>query len=309
MQTFPKSSAPDRFVRQEGIVGPELHEALARSSVFLPGLGAIGSATLTALARTGIGRFVLIDDDEIGYENFSSQLFASEQTVHAGKVRTAKRFVQAIHPECSIETLPVTCDVDRLAEVIAAVDVVVLGMDTLSGGIACCRAARIASRPVVDFLYFPTVNVLSTLPGWSVPEERFGYPTRGLRPEECDAPAIAAESLLRVVAYGFCCNEGLLEAIGPRHRQALGSFLRMEAQIPSFAPMTMQVGAMMAGQAVSLIAHSKGLPHVPLAWPGFYIDHYRLRSAVPAHESLSEMPGHRATLEALTHLRDSVGGS
>jgi molybdopterin-synthase adenylyltransferase len=304
MQHTSQSEWEKRFCRQEGIVGSELQEALSGASVFIPGLGAIGSAALSALARTGVGHFVLIDDDEIGYENFSSQLFASEGTRGQNKAEVAVRFVHGVHPACSIETRPVTCDVHQLAEIMTSVDVVVLGMDTLSGGIACCRAAQMASRPVVDFLYFATPNVLSTLPGNAFPEERFGYPTRDLTPQECDSSPIAAESLLRVVAYGFSANPGLLEAIGPQDRFTLRRFLRFDGPIPSFAPMTMLVGALMAREAVSLIARSRGFPHPQLAWPAFYLDHYRLSSVVPQCVSLSQMPGSAGILTSLRELRD-----
>lgn len=280
-------------------------DALAGAAVFMPGLGAIGSAALSAVARTGVGRLVLIDDDVIGYENFSSQLFAVSENVGRSKVDVAAQFVRSVHPGCTVETHPVTCDVDRLCEIIAGVDVVVLGMDTLSGGVACNRAAHRVGRPVVDFLYFPTVNVMSTLPGQPAPEERFGYPTAGLLPEECDANEVAAESLLRVVAYGFAANPGLLEVLPPRHRTELRRFLRLVGPIPSFAPMTMEVGALMAREVVSLIARSRGLPHLPLAWPAFFSDHYRLRAVVPEHAALAQLPEHEAVLDQLRGLRDA----
>ena len=64
MAPTPNSDRDARFGRQLGVLGRDLHDALAGAAIFMPGLGAIGSATLSAIARTGIGRLVLIDDVE-----------------------------------------------------------------------------------------------------------------------------------------------------------------------------------------------------------------------------------------------------
>jgi hypothetical protein len=68
-----------RFARQlpylEDFGDPvEAQRQLRESSVAILGCGGLGTWTLGALACVGIGRFVLIDDDEVDLSNLNRQI-------------------------------------------------------------------------------------------------------------------------------------------------------------------------------------------------------------------------------------------
>lgn len=293
-----------RWIRQEGLVPDALLNVMTHSSVFIPGLGAIGSAALLALARTGIGRFVIIDPDTVSIENVAGQVFATTDTVGRGKADVAADFIRSVNPTAIVEIRQITNDVQTLRDIMGTVDVVVLGMDSLVGGIACYRAARLARKPVVDFLYFPTPNVVSTLPDEETPEERFEYPTLGRTLDQCAEYSVAAESLLRVVAYGFATNPGLLDSPYVSDNPFLGRFLRLEGAIPSFAPLTIEVGTLMAREALAMIAHQHALAWPRLGSPAFYVDTYRGYCSRPSNARLRELPEAQAIMSRLKEVRD-----
>jgi hypothetical protein len=300
--------APDswesRFSRQRGFLQEALYQELRGVSVFIPGLGAIGSAVVQTLARTGIGRFVLIDPDIIGRENVAGQALATTETIGMPKVEAAALLIKSINPDAVTEIYPIARTVAEIEPLIAGVDVVILGMDTLSGGLAGYRAARNAGVPVVDFLYFPTPNVTSTLPEEEMPEERFGYPTIGVEATECDTWEIVSECLLRVLAYGFASNPGLLDIAEIRENPFLRAFLRLEGSVPSFAPLTMEVGVMMAREALAIIARERGLVMPRLGRPAFYVDTFRGRGLQPISARLSDLPDADAVMDTLRMIRD-----
>lgn len=292
-----------RFGRQQGFLPPGLFDALHQSTVFIPGLGAIGSAVVQALARVGVGNFILIDPDVVGLENVASQIFATTSTVGESKAKVGKRLIAEINPDAQVKILPLTTDIPVLEAIMRETDVAVLGMDSLSGGVACYRAALQTKTPVVDFFYFPTPNVVSTYPGDPIPEERFGYPTRNRMPDVADRFDMASESLLRVMAYGFACNPGLYATFDDSLLSSLRGFLRFEGAVPSFFPLTMETGVLMAREAIAAIAHVHGIAYPRIGWPAFYLDTFRGQAAKPPTPYLSEMNSAGHWMDVLLDLK------
>lgn len=74
-----------------------------RIAVF--GLGGVGSYSVEALARTGIGFLYLIDGDVIEPSNINRQLFALNSTMGMPKTEVAKNRVKDINPLCNVKTI------------------------------------------------------------------------------------------------------------------------------------------------------------------------------------------------------------
>ncbi|MBQ5583871.1 MAG: ThiF family adenylyltransferase, partial [Ruminiclostridium sp.] len=66
----------EQFLRTEMLLGPAAMEKLARSHVAVFGLGGVGSWCVEALARSGVGKLTLIDNDQVGVSNINRQLQA-----------------------------------------------------------------------------------------------------------------------------------------------------------------------------------------------------------------------------------------
>ncbi|MEG1943347.1 MAG: tRNA threonylcarbamoyladenosine dehydratase [Angelakisella sp.] len=86
------------------ILGEEALEKLAASRVALLGLGGVGGAAAEALCRSGVGNFLLIDNDEVSRSNCNRQLIATALNVGQPKVEAARERLLSINPRCNIET-------------------------------------------------------------------------------------------------------------------------------------------------------------------------------------------------------------
>lgn len=71
---------------------------LETTTVMVVGLGGVGSYSVTALARTGVGGLILIDPDTIEKTNINRQLMAFHSTVGQSKTAWLKAHVKDINP-------------------------------------------------------------------------------------------------------------------------------------------------------------------------------------------------------------------
>lgn len=125
-------SIPFEFSRSELVMGREAIEKLNRAAVAVFGIGGVGSYAVEALARGGIGKIALFDDDRICLTNVNRQLIALHSTVGRQKVEVMAERVRDINPSCEVEAhrcfyLPENAgqfDLSRYDYIVDAVDMV-----------------------------------------------------------------------------------------------------------------------------------------------------------------------------------------
>lgn len=98
------SSSPEQFARTELMIGRDALKRLQNSCVLIAGLGAVGSYAVEALARSGVGRFRLVDFDVVQPSNINRQLFATWATIGRLKADVAKERIATINPAAQVET-------------------------------------------------------------------------------------------------------------------------------------------------------------------------------------------------------------
>ena len=86
------------FSRTQLIFGKEAMEKLASSSVIVFGAGGVGGYVIEALARSGIGRLDIVDNDIINISNINRQILATEQTLGRPKTEVAIERIKSINP-------------------------------------------------------------------------------------------------------------------------------------------------------------------------------------------------------------------
>lgn len=89
-----------QFSRTELAIGPEGLEIMKNSTVAVLGIGGVGGMAVEALARTGIGRLILIDKDSVDITNVNRQIHALTTTVGQKKAELMVDRVKLINPEC-----------------------------------------------------------------------------------------------------------------------------------------------------------------------------------------------------------------
>ena len=123
--------------RTELLIGKDALDKLAKSKVMVFGVGGVGSFTVEALARAGVGNLILVDDDTVCLTNLNRQIHATYKTISKNKVEVMKERVLSVNRNCNVETIRVFVTPDNLEEIIPDdVDYVVDAIDTVSAKIA-----------------------------------------------------------------------------------------------------------------------------------------------------------------------------
>jgi len=91
------------FSRTEMLIGTEGLKTLYNSQVAVFGIGGVGTYAVEGLARSGVGSFVLVDDDDICLTNINRQIHATRKTVGKSKVELMKERILAINPKAQVE--------------------------------------------------------------------------------------------------------------------------------------------------------------------------------------------------------------
>lgn len=94
-----------RTLRQRMLLGEAAMEKLRQSHVAVFGLGGVGSWCAEALARAGVGKLTLIDQDTVGESNINRQLIALSSTIGRPKAKVMAERIYDINP--TIVTHPI----------------------------------------------------------------------------------------------------------------------------------------------------------------------------------------------------------
>lgn len=94
----------DFLERTVPILGEAALDKLANSRIAVLGLGGVGGAAAEALCRSGVGRLLLVDSDNISPSNCNRQLMATARTVGQPKCDVAEERLLSINPYCHITT-------------------------------------------------------------------------------------------------------------------------------------------------------------------------------------------------------------
>ena len=104
------------FARFSMMVGEDGIEKLNNSRVIVFRVGGVGSYTVEALARAGVGHITMVDFDEISESNINRQLHSLRSTIGKSKIDVMKDRILDINPDCKVELVKrlVYDDVDEV---------------------------------------------------------------------------------------------------------------------------------------------------------------------------------------------------
>lgn len=138
-----------QFERTSLILTDEGVGRLKRSRVAVFGVGGVGSYTVEALARSGVGALDIIDNDTVSLSNINRQLIALHSTLGMQKTEAAARRVHDICPDITVTRhdmffLPET-ELD-----LSVYDYVVDAVDTVSAKIELVLRCEKAGVPIIS---------------------------------------------------------------------------------------------------------------------------------------------------------------
>ena len=95
------------YDRTEILIGKENIEKLKNSHVAVFGVGGVGSYTVEALVRAGIGEITIIDADNVDETNINRQILATVDVVGEPKVDVLEKRILSINSEIKVHKM---CD-------------------------------------------------------------------------------------------------------------------------------------------------------------------------------------------------------
>lgn len=142
----------ERKSRTARLIGWENVERLAKKKVLLFGVGGVGSFAAEALARAGIGHFVLVDHDEVAESNINRQLVADVRQIGRCKAEVMKERIALVNPEAAVEIYPIFYPNDTYPDLItkSGADYVLDCIDTVTGKLTVIEQAYRAGIPVIS---------------------------------------------------------------------------------------------------------------------------------------------------------------
>ncbi|WP_414631264.1 tRNA threonylcarbamoyladenosine dehydratase [Achromobacter sp. UBA2119] len=139
-----------RFGALSRLYGPDAPSRIRNAHVAVAGLGGVGSWTVEALARCGVGALTLIDLDHIAESNVNRQIHALSSTLGQSKVDAMAERVLAINPECRITRVDDFVSPENVGEVLPGPYTVIIDCtDQAAAKIAMILHARALGVPML----------------------------------------------------------------------------------------------------------------------------------------------------------------
>ncbi|MDD2978541.1 MAG: tRNA threonylcarbamoyladenosine dehydratase [Hespellia sp.] len=141
----------DEYVRTERLIGEDAMNTLRNAVVMVFGVGGVGSHCIEALARSGVGTLILIDNDVVSVSNINRQSIAYHSTVGQYKTQLMKARIADINPDIQVithEMFVLPDNVDCLFE--QPVDYIIDAIDTVTAKLCLVELAKKLEIPIIS---------------------------------------------------------------------------------------------------------------------------------------------------------------
>ena len=123
--------SPHRYIRNREIISLEEQLKLAQSQVAVVGAGGLGGNIILLLARIGIGRLVVVDQDLFDESNLNRQAFCTQDALGKSKSEEAVAAVGSINRAVEVIPHQVRLDRSNAPEILGGSDVIVDALDNI----------------------------------------------------------------------------------------------------------------------------------------------------------------------------------
>lgn len=219
-----------RYDRQMRIEGWN-QEKLAKTTVLIAGVGALGSFISTNLVLSGVGRLILVDMDTVEVSNLNRQLLFRKRDIRKYKSEVAAKRLRRLNPDVDIISLPMKLE-NVKRSFYEETDIFAAGLDTFD-------ARRWVNSLAVD-LKKPLIS-----------GGMFGFMGQVQRIIPYETPCFECQPLIP--------QEKLSQACSPVGEKRKHLPKKPEAPMPAVATLSMIIGGIMS-QEVLKIAMDYGTP-------------------------------------------------
>ena len=141
----------NQFSRTEIMIGSEGMEKLLNARVAVFGIGGVGGHTVEALARSGVGTLILVDNDTVSLTNINRQSIAYHSTVGKYKTHVMKERIQDINPSAEVITFETFVLPENLESLfVKKIDYIIDAIDTVTAKLALVEYANAHEIPIIS---------------------------------------------------------------------------------------------------------------------------------------------------------------
>lgn len=140
---------PARYQRNLHMISMTQQERLFHSKVAVVGAGGLGGYVLEQLARLGIGRLKVIDNDVFEEHNLNRQLFATPNNLGRAKVEVAAERISEINPAVSLSPVKKSFCADNGFDLLQGADCVVDAVDNVTARLEMAKVCHQLNVPLV----------------------------------------------------------------------------------------------------------------------------------------------------------------
>lgn len=116
---------------------------LQNSTIAVIGVGGVGGYVVEALARCGVGKLIIVDNDKVSLSNINRQIIALNSTIGEYKVDVAEKRIKDINPNCVVEKHKTFILKDTINDLqLDNCNYVVDAIDTISGKLEIIKKCK-----------------------------------------------------------------------------------------------------------------------------------------------------------------------
>lgn len=139
------------FSRTELLIGEDGLGKLRQATVMVLGVGGVGSHCIEALARSGVGTLILVDNDRVSETNINRQSIAYQSTIGEYKTKLMKDRIWDINPVADVVTYEEFILPENLSEIFEKkVDYIIDAIDTVTAKLALASYAKEHEIPIIS---------------------------------------------------------------------------------------------------------------------------------------------------------------
>lgn len=140
----------EEFSRTAMMLGEHSLGTLEGKRVAVFGVGGVGGYVTEALARAGVGSFMLVDADSVSRSNINRQIVALQSTVGLSKVEVMAARIKDINPSAVVDCRKTFYLPENADEIdLSSVDYVIDCIDTVSAKIELACRCRDLGIPLI----------------------------------------------------------------------------------------------------------------------------------------------------------------
>lgn len=166
--------------RQMSIVTKSQQTRFKESKIAVVGCGGIGGSVIEMLARMGVGKLNIIDNDTFDMSNLNRQLMSSVDSLGKSKSEVTKENIRLANPYVKVKAYTDELNENNIEEVLSDCDVIIDALDNLFTRVLISRYSKENKIPFVHGAIHGTKGQLTVFnektPNY---EELFSLPSEG----------------------------------------------------------------------------------------------------------------------------------